>query len=116
MYCERYFDIPLASPPTDDPPKTLKIGSERLLLHSAAEWAKSNSSRFPTIARDLGLDPDVFGYATWEFLDGSTSSTWPGMASMDEAKSIGWDREVDTWEQGYRAVFDDLKDLGIIPR
>ena len=107
--------MPLASPPADDPPSSAKVASGLITVHSAVEWAESNKSKFAQIAKDVNLQPDVFDYATWSFLDFTTSRTWSDVGSLDEARSIGWDEKVDSIEQGYKVVFEDLKKLGIIP-
>ena len=112
----RYFNLPLASPPADDPPNTSKKGSDLITMHSVAQWAESNKSKLTNIARDLQMDSEVFQYATWDFIDFATSRTWNDVATMDEAQSIGWKGTVHTWEDGYRSVYEDLKDLGIIPK
>lgn len=86
-----------------------------ITVHSAAEWAESNKARFAQIAEDAHLPSGVFDYATWSFFDFSTSRTWSDMGALGEARSIGWDKEVDSFEEGYKVVFDDLKRMGIIP-
>jgi hypothetical protein len=112
----RYFSVSLASPPADEPGKPFRERTDMVTMHSTAEWAKQNQSKFPEIANKLGLDPKVFEYATWDFIDFALSRTWPDIGSLDRARRVGWDRTVDSFEEGYKPVFDELKKLGIIPK
>ena len=84
-------------------------------MHSAAEWAASHEADFARLVKDQQLDPDAFKYATWDFLDFATARTWPDVATMDEARSIGWGTTVDTFEEGFKPVFEQLKAARIIP-
>lgn len=114
-FTSRYFDIPLASPPADEPNRPYKPRGEVLTLHRSSEWINQNRAKLPEISSKLGVNPEVWDYATWEFMDTNVSKLWPDLASMGRAKEIGWDRSVDTFE-GYRTVFDELKRMGIIPK
>ncbi|TKA55058.1 hypothetical protein B0A53_02533 [Rhodotorula sp. CCFEE 5036] len=89
-------------------------GEDIALVHSAAEWAASHEADFARLVKAQQLDPDAFKYATWDFLDFATARTWPDVATMDEARSIGWDTTVDTFEEGFKPVFQQLKAARII--
>ena len=83
-------------------------------MHSAAEWAASHEADFARLVEAQQFDPDAFKYATWDFLDFATARTWPDVVTMDEARSIGWDTTVDTFEEGFKPVFQQLKAARII--
>ncbi|GAA5859072.1 hypothetical protein JCM1840_003736 [Sporobolomyces johnsonii] len=110
-----YFNIPLTSPPADDPPANIKVGTDVCVLHPSTEWAKQHAADFEKIVREHNLQPDSFKYATWDFLDFYAGRTWPDDASMDAAKEIGWDRKLDSFKDGFKVVFDKLKEEKIIP-
>lgn len=50
----------------------------------------------------------------WELMD-TVSKLWPDSASMERARELGWDRSVDTFEEGYKTVFDELKRMDMMP-
>ncbi|CEQ42713.1 SPOSA6832_04552, partial [Sporobolomyces salmonicolor] len=110
-----YFNIPLTSPPAEDPPAHIKVGTDVCVLHPSTEWAKQHAADFEKIVREHNLQPDSFKYATWDFLDFYAGRTWPDDASMDAAKEIGWDRKLDSFKDGFKLVFDKLKEEKIIP-
>ncbi|KAK1924580.1 NAD(P)-binding protein [Papiliotrema laurentii] len=104
-----YDDPPKATQAISDPPEQV------IALHSVDQWAKDQGNKFPEIAKKLGIDSSVFDYATWDFVDFATSRTWKDVGSLERAKQAGWKNEVDVWE-GYKAVFDRLKELGVVPK
>ncbi|GAA5911664.1 hypothetical protein JCM6882_006934 [Rhodosporidiobolus microsporus] len=111
-----YFGVKLASPPVDPLPSSSTAGEDVAILHSTAEWSASQQSTFDNLVAEQGLDKKAFDYATWDFLDFGTARTWPDQASLDEARSIGWDKSVDTFEEGFKKVFERLKELKVIPK
>ena len=99
----------LAQPPADAAPDASKAGEEIVLLHSAAAFAKQNKSNINEWIKKYDLDPSAATYATWDFLDFTTGRTWSDLGSLDEAESVGWTEESDTWEQGFKVVFDEMR-------
>jgi hypothetical protein len=112
----RYFDVPLAKPAADEPTRPLRPHGEIYAAHSVSAWAKATAPQFPEIARKLGLDPKVFDYATWDFMDFALTRTWPDIGSLEAARSIGWSRSINSFGDGYRVVFGELKEEGVIPK
>ncbi|GAA6051526.1 hypothetical protein JCM3770_000398 [Rhodotorula araucariae] len=110
-----YFGVPLASPPADPAPSGAVQGSSVTIVHPSTSWASSHTDELQRWVKANDLDPRALEYATWDFLDFGTARTWPDVATLDEARSIGWDRKIDTFEEGYRKVFDALKAHKIIP-
>ncbi|BGP06289.1 hypothetical protein JCM10049v2_002110 [Rhodotorula toruloides] len=110
-----YFGVKLASPPADDPPSSANIGSDVVNLHSVPQWAEKYKSDLEKLVKEKDLDPDALKYATWDFLDFATSRTWKDRATLDEARSIGWTKMVDSFEDGFKPVFEELKRLKVIP-
>ncbi|BGP46311.1 hypothetical protein JCM10450v2_002153 [Rhodotorula kratochvilovae] len=110
-----YFGVPLASPPADLAPSDAVAGSSVAIVHPSTEWAFSHSKELQQWVKAHDLDPRALDYATWDFLDFATARTWADIATLDEARSIGWDKSVDTFEEGYRKVFDQLKKAKVIP-
>ena len=39
----------------------------------------------------------------------------PDQGSLELAHSIGWNQQIDSYEDGYKKAFDELKSLNIIP-
>lgn len=111
-----HFGLNLANPPADEAPDANAIGKEVVLLHSSADFAKQNKSAIESWVKKHDLDPSAAEYATWDFLDFATARTWSDLASLDEAKSVGWTEECDTWEQGFKAVFDAMRRDKMIPQ
>jgi hypothetical protein len=107
--------VSLPNPPADEAPDANAIGKKVVLLHSSAEFAKQNKSAIESWVKKHDLDPSAAEYATWDFLDFATARTWSDLASLDEAKSVGWTEECDTWEQGFKAVFDAMCRDKMIP-
>lgn len=116
LYVFSYFGLSLPSPPADDPPDPSKIGKEVVLLHSSAGFAQRHSHDVEGYVRDNKLDPAAIKYATWDFLDFATSRTWSDLASLDAARSVGWTQDNDTWEEGFKPVFEAMRRDNIIPR
>ncbi|GEM11724.1 NAD dependent oxidoreductase [Rhodotorula toruloides] len=110
-----YFGVKLASPPADEPPSSANIGVDVVNLHSAAAWAKKHKSDLEKLVKEKNLDSDALKYATWDFLDFATSRTWKDRATLDEASLIGWTKSVDSFEDGFKPVFEELKRLKVIP-
>ncbi|GAA5874724.1 hypothetical protein JCM8547_005194 [Rhodosporidiobolus lusitaniae] len=110
-----YFGVPLPSPLADDLPSDKTAGEDVAMVHSASEWASQHSSDFDFLVQSHGLQEDSFKYATWDFLDFTTSRTWEDRGSLDEARSIGWTKDVDSFEEGFKLVFEQLKKLKVIP-
>jgi hypothetical protein len=50
----------------------------------------------------------VWDYTIWELMDTNVSKLWPDSASMERAR-------VDTFGEGYRTVFDELKRMDNMP-
>ncbi|KAJ9104750.1 hypothetical protein QFC19_003891 [Naganishia cerealis] len=111
-----YFGLSLDSPPAGDAPDPSKIGKEVVLLHSSAEFAQQNESAIDEYSKKHDLDPSASKYATWEFLDFATSRTWSDQGSLDAARSVGWTKDSDIWGQGFKPVFDAMREDKIIPR
>lgn len=105
----------MAQPPADATPDANKIGKEVILLHSAAAFAKQNQHAIDEWLKKYDLDPSAPRYATWDFLDFTTGRTWSDLGSLDEAESVGWTEELDTWEQGFKTVFDEMRKDRVIP-
>ncbi|BGP13469.1 hypothetical protein JCM10213_001793 [Rhodosporidiobolus nylandii] len=112
----KYFELELASPPADDVPAGKTVGKDVVAVHPSAEWAAQQGSAFDSLVSTHGLSKDAYAYATWDFLDFATARTWPDIASLDAAREIGWAKEVDTFEQGFVAVFEELKKMKVIPQ
>ncbi|GAA5992475.1 hypothetical protein JCM10908_000836 [Rhodotorula pacifica] len=110
-----YFGVDFSESAVAALPSDKKAGEDVVTPHSAADWAKSHESDFARLVKEHQLDPDSFKYATWDFLDFATARTWPDVATMDEARSIGWETRVDTFEEGFRPVFEKLREEKIIP-
>jgi hypothetical protein len=110
-----YFGMGLPQPPADEAPDGNKIGKEVVLLHSAAKFAQENQKAIEDWVQKYDLDSAAPDYATWDFLDFATGRTWSDLASLDEAKSVGWTEECDTWEAGFKAVFDEMRKDKVIP-
>ncbi|KAI5454809.1 hypothetical protein NCC49_003691 [Naganishia albida] len=110
-----YFGLSLSTPPADEAPDANAIGKQVVLLHSAAEFAKQNQSAIKSWVQKHDLDPSAAEYATWDFLDFATARTWSDLGALDEAKSVGWTEECDTWEDGFKAVFDAMRSDKMIP-
>ncbi|KAJ9099717.1 hypothetical protein QFC20_005595 [Naganishia adeliensis] len=111
-----YFGLNLPNPPADEAPDANAIGKEVVLLHSSADFGKQNKSAIESWVKKHDLDPSAAEYATWDFLDFATARTWSDLASLDEAKSVGWTEQCDTWEQGFKAVFDAMRRDKMIPQ
>ncbi|GFZ49817.1 hypothetical protein JCM24511_07220 [Saitozyma sp. JCM 24511] len=110
-----YFDMAVCSLVADEASPGFQEKIDVLTLHPSVDWTRANEAKLHAFAKDAGIDENSFKYATWDFLDMATSRTWPDQASMASARSIGWDRTIDSWEKGYKQVFDKLRQLGIIP-
>ncbi|GAA6013343.1 hypothetical protein JCM8202_003114 [Rhodotorula sphaerocarpa] len=108
-----YFGVKTAAP--EPLPQGKSPGVDVAIVNSAAEWASHHSDDFSKLVREKNLDPHAFDYATWDFLDFATARTWKDVATLDEAHSIGWDRKIDTFEDGFKPVFEKLKAAKIIP-
>lgn len=109
----RYFGLeveaPTDKPTVSDPP------CEIVAPHSAAKWAEDNKDKLEDVAKKLNIDPKAFEYATWDFLDFTTSRTWKDQASIKRLRDFQWVEDVPVWE-GYKATFDDLKNFGVIAK
>ena len=90
------------------------MDSYREILHPTAAWATEVDLN--AVAKKLGMDPEVFEYATWKFMDGGLSCSWKQVGSLDAARSVGWDKSIDTWKDGYVVAFERLKAEGVIPK
>lgn len=112
----RYFDVPLPKPEADEPKGQINVGNDFYVAHSLVDWANTNQAKFAEVAKQLGIDPKVFDYATWPFMQFALSRTWADTASMERARAVGWDRTLDTFEDGYKVVFEQLKREGVIPK
>jgi hypothetical protein len=107
--------LSLPDPPADEAPDANAIGKQVVLLHSAAEFAKQNQSAIKEWVRENDLDTSVGEYATWDFLDFAMARTWSDLGSLEEAKSVDWSEGCDTWEDGFKAVFDAMRRDKMIP-
>jgi hypothetical protein len=108
--------VPLPTPEADEPKSQVKLGNDFYVAHSLVDWANTNQAKFPELAKQLGIDPKVFDYATWPFMQFALSRTWADTATMERARAVGWDRTLDTFEDGYKVVFEQLKREGVIPK
>lgn len=68
------------------------------------------------IASKHSLDTKAFDYATWDFGDFACGRVWPDDGDMSAARGVGWDVTIDSWEDGWKQVFEELKKDGIIPK
>jgi hypothetical protein len=50
----------------------------------------------------------------WELMD-TVSKLLPDSASVERARDPRWNPSVDTFEEGYRTMFDELKRVDIMP-
>lgn len=120
----------------EEPPKlpsTVKIGEENHIAFRTGEWARTHDLK--KIAREAGLDENVYDLASWDFLDWTTtmrvynmlavtailimlSRTWPVVGSLEKARQIGWgkDKDIGTYEDGYVPTFDRLKQYKVFLR
>ena len=110
-----YFQMEPPGPPSDKVPAGAHFGSEVVSLHSVTESAKSNKQGIDEMYEQYGLDPAGKDHATWDFLDFTTCRTWADKASLEKLKGIGYDSNFDTWEDGFKAVFDGMRKDKVIP-
>ncbi|TIB95031.1 NAD(P)-binding protein [Wallemia mellicola] len=110
----RYFGLALPEPVAED--VKVKEHQELKSVHSVQKWAEENKDKFGAIVKKYNLDPKAYEHATWPFLDGATSRTWPDKGNLDAARSIGWKKTIDSFEDGYKAAFDKLKQYNVIPK
>ncbi|TIB98997.1 hypothetical protein E3Q17_02789 [Wallemia mellicola] len=101
----KYFGIVLPDPVTED--VEVNRHKDVKTVHSVQKWAEENKDKFGGIIKKYNLDPQAYEHATWAFLDGATSRTWPDQGSLDAAREIGWNKSIDSYEDGYKAAFCD---------
>ncbi|TIA87628.1 hypothetical protein E3P99_03063 [Wallemia hederae] len=109
-----YFGAKLPEPVAQD--VEVKEGEQLKVVHSVKEWAEKHREDFPKLAAKYSLDPKTFEYANWSSLDILAGMPFPIVGSLDAARSIGWTKSVDTYEDGYAACFDRMKEMNLLPK
>lgn len=121
---------PLASSTTLSRPPIDALASEIGLEGTAAvkpskleqriklsEWSKDDKVKKvweDTAARE-GLDEKAFGQATWEFLDFVLGRSYDLVLNMTEARKLGFDGFVDSWE-ALDETFTELEEARVLPK
>ena len=105
----------LPSPPSDKVPAGAHVGSEVVTLHPVTELVKNNEQGIDQMYEQYSLDLAGKDHATWDFLEFTTCRTWADKASLEKLKGIGYDSNFDTWEDGFKAVFDGMRKDKVIP-
>lgn len=125
-----YFGLELPSPPAQD--VEIKAGEFLKVVHSVTEWAERHKYDFPKLVKKYDLDPKTFEYANWWVLfpyiitlyslcfrssiEIAAALPYPIVGDMDSARSIGWNKTVDTYTDGYKACFDKMKESNLLPK
>ncbi|TIC07179.1 hypothetical protein E3Q15_04274 [Wallemia mellicola] len=90
-----YFGLELPSPPAQD--VEIKAGEFLKVVHSVTEWAERHKYDFPKLVKKYDLDPKTFEYANWSSIEIAAALPYPIVGDMDSARSIGWNKTVDTY-------------------
>lgn len=82
-----------------------------------SEWSKDDKVKkvWDDIATREGLDQKVFDNATWAFLDFVLGRSYDLVLNMTEARKLGFEGFVDTWE-ALDETFAELEEAGVLPK
>ncbi|OBT46792.1 hypothetical protein VE00_01989 [Pseudogymnoascus sp. WSF 3629] len=121
---------PLASSTTLSRPPIDALASEIGLKGTAAvkpstldqriklsEWSKDDKVKkvWDDIAAREGLEQKAFEQATWAFLDFVLGRSYDLVLNMTEARKMGFEGFVDTWE-ALDETFTELEEAGVLPK
>ncbi|OBT76710.1 hypothetical protein VF21_03921 [Pseudogymnoascus sp. 05NY08] len=121
---------PLASSTTLSRPPIDALASEIGLKGTAAvkpstldqriklsEWSKDEKVKkvWNDIAKREGLEQKAFEQATWAFLDFVLGRSYDIVLNMTEARKLGFEGFVDTWE-ALDETFTELEEAGVLPK
>lgn len=67
------------------------------------------------IAAREGLEQKAFEQATWAFLDFVLGRSYDLVLNMTEARKMGFEGFVDTWE-AFDETFTELEGAGVLPK
>lgn len=82
-----------------------------------SEWSKDDKVKkvWDDIATREGLDQKAFDNATWAFLDFVLGRSYDLVLNMTEARKLGFEGFVDTWE-AFDETFTELEEAGVLPK
>jgi hypothetical protein len=104
----------LTTPAAAAAPLNTEVGKDIVALHSAETFASTYDEAMDAMIENNGLDRASKDHVTWAFLDFATTRTWSDLGSLDEARRIGFSQNFDTWEDGFKAVFDAMRESKLI--
>ncbi|KAK4096369.1 NAD(P)-binding domain protein [Parathielavia hyrcaniae] len=84
---------------------------------SLVKWSQKAEVKeaWERLAEREGLQRDVFGKATWAFLDFVLGRSYDLVVSMSKAREAGWTGYQDTWK-AFSDVFGELEAANVLPK
>ncbi|KAI8369615.1 NAD(P)-binding protein [Radiomyces spectabilis] len=107
-----YFGLKV--PKDEDQFKKCDKKEGRCAEFSLKDYMYENEDNWKKLAQKYNLDPKAIEYCTWDFVDQTFERTWPDDSTIEKARSLGWDKKLDSAKEFYNA-FDKMKQLNMLP-